>query len=83
MEGLKANKRKINYKKGIKTKNISFSVSKRELIRVRREEEEEEEEGGAKKGMDSSMELYGTWFCMESCVFWTLVGISMVSKPRV
>ena len=23
------------------------------------------------------------WFCMESCVFWTLVGISMVSKPRV
>ena len=28
----------------------------------------------------NSMEL---WFCMESCVFWTLVGISMVSKPRV
>ena len=34
--------------------------------------------------MDSSMILYGTlWFCMESCVFWTLVGISMVSNPRV
>ena len=30
--------------------------------------------------MTLSMEL---WFCMESCVFWTLVGISMVSKPRV
>ena len=28
----------------------------------------------------NSMEL---WFCMESCVFWALVGISMVSKPRV
>ena len=45
--------------------------------------EEEEEEGEAKK----VMELYGTfmvlWFCMESCVFFALVGISMVSKPRV
>ena len=28
----------------------------------------------------NSIEL---WFCMESCVFWTLVGISMVSKPKV
>ena len=51
--------------------------------RKKRKEEEEEEEGEeeeAKKGMDSSKEL---WFCMESTVFWTLVGISMVSKPRV
>ena len=33
------------------------------------------------------MELCGTcmelWFCMESCIFWTLIGISMVFKPRV
>ena len=33
--------------------------------------------------MDSSMELYGTMVLYESCVFWTLVGISMVSEPRV
>ena len=49
----------------------------------RKEEKEEGEEEEAKKGK----ELYGIckelWFCMESYVFWTLVGISMVSKPRV
>ena len=34
--------------------------------------------------MDSSMILYETlWFCMESCVFWTLVEISMGSISRV
>ena len=59
--------------------------------RKKRKEEEEEEEEGEEEEAKKGMELYGTcmdssmelWFCMESCVFWTLVGISMVSKPRV
>ena len=92
LEDISANKRKINYKKGMRPKishfwspkESSYGLGGKKRERKKgKEEKEEEEEEEAKKGM----ELYGTcielWFCMESCVFWTLVGISMVSKPRV
>ena len=62
-------------------KDSSYGLGEKKREMKKKKEEEEEEE--AKKGM----ELYGTcmelWFCMESCVFWTLIGISMVFKPRV
>ena len=58
---------------------------------MKRKRGEEKRKENKSKGMDSSkelcMELYGTcvelWFCMESCVFWTLIEISMVFKLRV
>ena len=66
-EDKKANKRKFNYKKerGPKIshfwspKESSCGLEEKKRERKKRKEEEEEEEE-AKKGMDSSMELYGT-----------------------
>ena len=52
------------------------------VLEQRREENRKRRRGRRRrdKGKELCMEL---WFCMKSCVFWTLVGIFMVSKPRV
>ena len=54
MEDYKANKRNFSYKKGRKTKNNSFLVSKQRSLWEEEEEEEEEEDEREKssKGMD-------------------------------
>ena len=73
-EEKKANERKFNYKKERGPKISHFWSPKESSYGLEEK----------KKRPRKVWNLYGFMtLSMESCVFWTLVGIFMVSKPRV